>query len=281
MIALKNYIPKRIKDAVKVLLGRAVVIPAIKNVNFPHLACPVCGKKNATFNELPMKCFSKFNDIQVDFNVFSSETMNLENYSCSHCGCSDRDRLMSLYLNEIIPAIKEAKIKVLEIAPSPPLSKYLKLWPQIILRTADLSMANVDDRIDITDMSLYDSNIFDIIICSHVLEHINDDRKAMSEIYRVLKNHGHALLMVPIDLSIQNTYEDDTIISEDMRWRHFGQNDHVRRYAKYDYVERLENVGFEIIQLGGDYFGFDAFNQYAIHRRSVLYVGIKKPHDSK
>jgi len=95
-------------------------------------------------------------------------------------------------------------------------------------------------QMDITDIRLSD-NVFSIIYCSHVLEHIPDDRKALSELYRVLKPGGWAVLKVPV--GGDETYEDFTIVDPEERKEHFGQSDHVRRCGR-DYVERIRAAGF-------------------------------------
>ena len=89
----------------------------------------------------------------------------------------------------------------------------------------------------------FKNDTFDLIICNHVLEHITDDRTAMSEIYRVLKKGGLGILQVPIDKDLEKTYEDKTLVSKKQRAKHFGQYDHVRIYGR-DYKDRLENNGF-------------------------------------
>jgi len=97
---------------------------------------------------------------------------------------------------------------------------------------------------DITAIQ-YKDDWFDVIICNHVLEHIPNDRQAMSEIYRVLKPGGWSILQVPISLSLEATYEDPAIRTPEERERFFGQNDHVRIYAA-DYKRRLESAGFVV-----------------------------------
>ena len=85
---------------------------------------------------------------------------------------------------------------------------------------------------------------FDIIFCNHVLEHIEDDAKAISELYRVMKPGGWGILQVPMKNSLEQTYEDFTIKDPKERQKHFGQYDHVRWYGM-DYFDRLRKAGFE------------------------------------
>ncbi|WP_051317917.1 class I SAM-dependent methyltransferase [Cohnella thermotolerans] len=114
------------------------------------------------------------------------------------------------------------------------------------------------------------------MICSHVLEHVPDDRKAMRELYRVMKRGGWGIMQVPIALSLQTTKEDPRVIAPSHRLRVFGQEDHVRLYAKEDYVQRLESVGFAVkqIELGQAYKKADIF-KYGLSPKDVLYVAMK------
>ncbi|MCL4743728.1 class I SAM-dependent methyltransferase [Candidatus Kuenenia sp.] len=93
---------------------------------------------------------------------------------------------------------------------------------------------------DITNIQ-YPDQSFDVIYCSHVLEHVDDDKQAMREFFRVLKNSGWAILLVPF--TSEKTYEDPSIIEPAKRLKAFGQEDHVRRYGS-DYVDRLREAGF-------------------------------------
>jgi len=114
--------------------------------------------------------------------------------------------------------------------------------------TADLFNPRAMVKMDICDIQYPDSS-FDVIYCSHVLEHVLDDKRAMREFYRVLKTNRWAIINVPI--TSKKTFEDSTIVDPKERLKAFGQEDHVRRYGP-DYVERLRDSGFtvEIIKVG-------------------------------
>ncbi|MBQ7453649.1 MAG: methyltransferase domain-containing protein [Selenomonadaceae bacterium] len=101
----------------------------------------------------------------------------------------------------------------------------------------------VRKQVDITDIT-FDDNSFDLIMCTHVLEHIPDDKKAMSELYRVLKPGGIAFLNVPL-FNIPATFEDPKINTPELRSKYYGQFDHVRAYG-LDYPQRLSNAGFNV-----------------------------------
>lgn len=102
-----------------------------------------------------------------------------------------------------------------------------------------------------------------------MLEHVENDRKAMSELYRVLKKGGFGIIMVPILLTLEEDMENKKYNTEALRWKYFGQNDHVRMYSKKGFVAKLEEAGFKVNQLGVYYFGQDVFHKYGIHPRSV------------
>jgi SAM-dependent methyltransferase len=101
-------------------------------------------------------------------------------------------------------------------------------------------------KADITDIP-FEPDSFDVVLCNHVLEHIPDDRRAMSELYRVMKKGAWAILQVPIDYNREKTYEDFSITDPCGRTKAFGQHDHVRWYGR-DYADRLRSVGFTVIE---------------------------------
>jgi len=194
------------------------------------------------------------------------------------CGSSDRDRLYALYIRDYLKGVKGDKaVKIVDFAPSLPLSLFIKRLiersePEVIYLTADLCAEGVDDKIDITDMKLYGDNHFDFFICSHVLEHVEDDRKALHELHRILKAGGHGILMVPILLSTEEIEEDPAVVDVAERWRRFGQFDHVRLYSKSGFIQRVTESGFLVKQYGKEFFGEALFARTGISSQSILYV---------
>ena len=102
-------------------------------------------------------------------------------------------------------------------------------------------------RLDICNMDLPDAS-FDLVYCSHVLEHVNDDQQALREFWRVLKPGGIAVILVPI--IADTTFEDLSVTNPAERERLFGQEDHVRRYGP-DVIDRLRSAGFQVQALHG------------------------------
>jgi SAM-dependent methyltransferase len=132
--------------------------------------------------------------------------------------------------------------KVLHVAPERCFEGRLKAALGADYLTTDLLDPHVMERMDITEIR-YPDESFDVIYCSHVLEHVPDDRKAMREFRRVLKKSGWAVLLVPI--TTESTVEDPSITDPAERLRLFGQDDHVRRYGP-DYLDRLREAGFDV-----------------------------------
>jgi len=260
------FIKKYIKGQIKNYKART-------NPNYPpKYFCPICMQDILEFKGLDRSLFEKWFEVRAIFSISQLETINISKYSCPNCGANDRDRLYALYLKKMLP--KEDKIKLLDIAPTH-LQNYIKAFPNVIYRSMDLYKENVDDKLDITDMNIYKDEQFDVFICSHVLEHVNDDVKALKELFRILKKDGWGILMVPVHLDLNEIYENPTITDPDERWKHFGQNDHVRMYSKEGFIERVKSVGFNISQYNIEYFGEDVFEKNGIHKYSVLYIVTK------
>ena len=160
---------------------------------------------------------------------------------------------------------------MLHVAPEMQLHRVIRSHPNIDYVTADLNSPFAMVKMDITNIE-YEDNVFDVIICNHVLEHIPDDRKAMAELYRVLKPGGWAILQVPISLSLDRTLEDSTITTPEEREKIFGQEDHVRIYAK-DYKDRLVLVGFRVKVDRFEGKGSDSdIRKYGLLRDENIYV---------
>ena len=162
-----------------------------------------------------------------------------KNAMCPRCNSLERHRLIFRYLQDRTDFFK-SNLKILHFAPELCLQGIFKLLPNLEYISADLNDPSAKMKMDITDIR-FDDNTFDCVLCSHVLEHVVDDHKAMRELYRVLKPKGWAILQVPI--MSERTFEAETIKSPEQRLKYFGQEDHVRIYG-LDYKNRLENAGF-------------------------------------
>lgn len=166
-----------------------------------------------------------------------------EDSQCPRCGGVERHRILWLYLQNKTNFFKD-DLKVLHFAPEYWFQKNFKNLPNLEYITTDLFDRLAMVKMDITNIT-YEDNQFDVILCSHVLEHIPDEHKAISELLRILKPSGWAILQVPLDTRREKTFEDPSIVSPEDRRRNFGQEDHVRLHG-LDYKERLEKAGFKV-----------------------------------
>lgn len=203
------------------LLIRPVIAFLLKGSRFTD---PIDGKSFSYF--LP------YGYGKIRYNVLSPSTLSLE-----------RHRLMWVFLKNNTDFFSSPK-KVLHIAPEQCFIKIFKNQTNLEYITADLYSPLADVKADILDLP-FENESFDVVFCNHVLEHIVDDYKAMTELYRVMKKGGYGVFQVPQDLSLEKTYEDFSITNSKDRSKHFGQYDHVRIYGQ-DYFNRLEKVGFKV-----------------------------------
>lgn len=165
-------------------------------------------------------------------NALSPGTLSLE-----------RHRQMWLYLQNETDFFSK-NYKVLHIAPEQEFLRKFRKMKNLDYTSADLSSPIVDVKANILDLPFADES-FDVVFCNHVLEHIEDDAKAMGELYRVMKKGGWGIFQVPMKNMLEKTYEDFTINDPKERQKHFGQYDHVRWYGM-DYFDRLRKAGFEV-----------------------------------
>ena len=171
-----------------------------------------------------------------------------EDDRCPVCHGRDRTRLIMLWL-QTNDALKPGT-EILHVAPDLGLTLWLQReHPAVAYTGADLDASryrHIENFVptDLTAAPFPDAR-FDVVICSHVLEHIPDDAKAFSEILRILKPGGHALLLVPFAIDGRGTDEDLTVADPAEKDRRFGQWDHVRLYDRDDFVARMGRAGFE------------------------------------
>lgn len=168
-------------------------------------------------------------------NVLSPSTLSLE-----------RHRLLWLYLQNETDFFTAPK-KVLHFAPEQAFYKLFKNQANLDYTTTDLFSPLADVKADICNLPFAD-NLYDIILCNHVLEHIADDTKAMQELFRVLKPGGMGIFQIPQDLNRITTFSDDTIVDQKERAKIFGQYDHVRIYGR-DYFDKLRSIGFTVLEV--------------------------------
>lgn len=167
---------------------------------------------------------------------------------CPGCYSTDRNRQLWLTLKPLI-GDTEKSFRLLHVAPEKPLSNQLIKMRNIRYSAIDkfekgYKYPSYVKEMDLTNLQ-FGNDTFDLFLCSHVLEHIADDRTAMKELYRVLKPGGDGYIMIPYFPELETTLEDFSINTPDMRKKIFGQADHVRKYGR-DFTLKLQNAGFEV-----------------------------------
>lgn len=172
-------------------------------------------------------------------NVVGSD---VENFECPVCGCHDRERHLLMYLRAsgLLPRMHRAK--VLHLAPEHHLQKYIRATEPIEYVLGDLWPSKPQiQQIDLQAIR-YPDNYFDFVLANHVLEHVEDDMRALREIYRVLRFEGHAILQTPYSEVLTRGFEDAGIQSDPARLHAYGQEDHQRLYGR-NIVEYFESAG--------------------------------------
>jgi SAM-dependent methyltransferase len=220
-----------------------------------NVTCNVCEKS-----------FSKFLS-------YGTKVSLRDNVLCPHCLSLERHRLMWLYLNNKTDFFSASK-KVLHIAPEQCFYDRFKTQKNLDYTTADLFSPLADLKFDLHKIPLED-NLYDVIFCNHVLEHVEDDHQCMKELLRILKPGGWAILQVPLDYSRQLTYEDKSITDPLEREKHYWQKDHLRLYGN-DYPEKLRAAGFKVKE--ENYvktLSIELIEKHRFASEEVIYVGSK------
>lgn len=186
--------------------------------------------------------------------------------ACGKCDSRERHRLVALWIAEN-PGVLGGK-RVLHFAPEPFLESLLKNQSGEY-RSADLNPGAAEAVLNIEAIDLPSESV-DVVMCSHVLEHV-DDEKALQEIFRVLTPGGHALLMFPIVEGWQHTYEDPRHRTPSERITYFGQADHVRMYGR-DVRDRITGAGFALEEFTAE---AAAVARFGLLRGEKLFIAIK------
>ena len=230
---VKKYLPKLLINLIYKSLHIYRTI-ALKGDNY---FCPICKYKAKKF--LPYgqdyEAIKKFNIIGMGYR---------ENALCPNCFSKDRERLVYLFLKKLMKLNKiNLNSKIIHFSPESSLENNLFRNNFTNYTTADIIKGKCDLNLDLQNLDYQEKN-FDLVICNHVLEHIENDITALKNIYSILKPGGLALLQVPLSRDIEKDFQKNEINTEKENLYLYGQKDHVRIFAEKNYLEKIKQNGF-------------------------------------
>lgn len=168
-----------------------------------------------------------------------------DNVLCPGSLSLERHRLLWLYLKQKTNFFT-APHKMLHIAPEQCFYKLFKAQKNLDYTTGDYNSPIADIHFDL-HKAPFENDTFDVILCNHVLEHVEDSHQCMKELYRIMKPGGWGIFQVPLDRTRTTTLEDKNITSPEDREKYYWQKDHVRLFG-LDYKNKLEAAGFIVTE---------------------------------
>lgn len=198
--------------------------------------------------------------VRIRKNALSPSTLSLE-----------RHRALWVYLKECTDFFK-APCRILHLAPEYCYIKRFKSLNNLDYVTGDLNSPWADHHFDVHAIP-FDDDSFDVLMANHLMEHVDDDYKVLSEFYRVLKPGGWGILQVPIDWNNPQTEEDNTVTEPAERERLYWQRDHLRLYGFVNYPDRLRGAGFEVEIVDMEkLLGLETYRKYCLGEERWVFV---------
>lgn len=202
--------------------------------------CALCG--HAVWRFMPYRAGSR--GMPRLMRVLDMVGSDPDHFECPRCGAHDRERHLLMYLKAAGVLDRLRGQSVLQFAPEKRLSKFIcAVQPARYLPCDLFPQAPGVQRVDMLEMQ-FDAGTFDVVIANHVLEHVDDDARALAEIHRVLKPGGIAILQTPYSNRLHQTWQDAGIDTPEARLQAYGQEDHVRLFGR-DIFDRIVAAGFE------------------------------------
>jgi len=260
--AARNVLPERVYHGISALRDTARYVGLRRY-------CPACGKRSARFRDFDLT------PLHVEGGIIPAQV--IPQTVCPWCGSQLHHRLLWTILPDVLRVIIREKPaaqrpKVLHFAPERFSVPRLSMNREIDYLTTDFARGDVNLRLDICHLGLARESI-DLVVASHVLEHVPSDVEAIAELWRILVPRGTALLLVPLLAS--KSYELDNVTSPEERVRLYGQDDHVRAYG-LDFADRLRARGFSVETITAVDAGLKTSNEYISRVQGVLFKAIKR-----
>lgn len=208
--------------------------------------CPCCNHRFTRF--IDGRYYKR--DTYFNRNRYANTEQKVK---CPVCNTIPRHRILALYFKKRINELKGKRI--LYFAQEHGIKLFLDRH-NICTITADL-FAPADLKLDIQDTKLPD-NSWDWIICNHVLEHVDDYKKALRELHRILAPGGTLIISFPILESLPSVIEEHDVPANETederrarRLKNYGQADHLRIFGA-DSAAILAAAGFKVSKINGD-----------------------------
>lgn len=167
-----------------------------------------------------------------------------DHFECPRCGAHDRERHLLMYMRASGRLEGLRGKSILHFAPEKRLSRFIRDAQPARYVPCDLFPQSPEvQRVDMLDMQ-FETGTFDMVIANHVLEHVDDEARALAEIRRVLNPGGFAILQTPYSRRLRRTWQDAGIDDPKSRLQAYGQEDHVRLFGR-DIFDRIVAAGFE------------------------------------
>lgn len=231
----------------------------------PRFKCYMCNNEFYSYYPFDRK-YLKLREIES--GVKYTEQDIIVQYRCPCCDSLSRKRMMFAYLEPLMDGFGD----ILYMSPSQSGMNYIKSrLPMSTIITNDKFEESCDYNYDIEDMAGFEDNSFDLIICSHILEHVGSDVNALKEMYRVIRPEGVIVVIVPIMLEGDVIEEDNTLTIEE-NWRRFGDATHVRAYSKDGMFSRIKGLGYEVLKIEKEYFDKEFQYKNALAESDCLYI---------
>lgn len=196
-----------------------------------------------------------------------------KNAVCPLCGSIDRTRWVYWLLKNQTD-IFDRNCTVVHFAPEKQIRDILEQSKNCDYYAADICKSKGVHRIDVTQIPFIDE-FADFVIINHVLEHVENEDRAIAELKRVLKSDGKIIMSFPISLN-SKTYENEYIVTDADREKFFGQKDHVRLYGT-DFKDRFENYGLRVAVFSPkDYFTAEDIIKYGFMQNDIVLICSKK-----
>lgn len=235
--------------------------------------CYICGRTFNYFTKYRGQS-RKVSEFRKKLDVVGSD---IDNFGCMYCGSHDRERHLFMFFDKLMLWEKMRHWKILHFAPEGHLQIRINEQKPYEYVKADLYPSNLEIRkIDATAIPFGD-DMFDLLIANHILEHIPDYYKALSEFFRVIKPGGLAILQTPYSKVLRNNFEDEGINSDELRLFFHGQEDHVKTFGECQFFKSLEETGFSLqVKRHEDYFDASMAYRYGVPMKEDLIL-VAKP----